>query len=422
MFCSLVRSLITTVMFVSVAHGEPRTIVTTTDFTTGSLSSVDDAGTVTDDLLLIHSDARVRVFGNRVYIINRLGQDNIIVLDKDDLAMPLTQFSTGDGSNPHEMIVVSDEKAYVSVYGKDYLLVVNPATGDSSDIISLSSFSDADGLPEASQLAFYAGHLFVACQRLDRDAPLFAPTEFSTIAVVDVSSDALVDMDPTSPEMDGIRLTASQPFGAAQRGPWWVLAEVGTFGANDGGIEVVDLINREVSGILVSEEALGNDVNAIAMVSDSEGYVVLSSSIPPFPNFVRRFNLGTGEVSATLEGVTTGYISTLVSAPGRLYVADRSTFDAPDEAGVRVFDSATESLIQGPLATSLPPFDIAIVDVVRSDFDGNGNVDFTDFLTFATAFETSHGDETFSSSSDLDTNGTVDFADFLIFASEYDGP
>ena len=420
MFRSFVRSLFPAVLVVSVVHGEPRTIVTTTDFTTGSLSSIDGAGTVTDDLLLIHSDARVRVFDDRVYVINRLGQDNIIVLDKDDLATPLTQFSTGDGSNPHEILVVRSDKAYVSVYKRDYLLVVNPTTGDSLDVISLSSFSDADGLPEPSQLAFYAGHLFVACQRLNRDA-LFAPTGFSTIAVIDASADVLVDMDPTSPEMDGIRLTGRQPFGADQRGPWWVLAEVVTFGANDGGIEVVDLINREVSGILVSEEALGNDVNAIAMVSDNEGYVVLSSSMPPFPNFVRRFNLGTGDVSDTLEGVTTGYISSLVSAPGRLYVVDRSTFDAPEEAGVKVFDTATESLIQGPLATSLLPFDIALLDIVHGDFDGNGTIDFTDFLVFAASFDKSHGEEGFTSGSDLDANGIVNFADFLIFASEFDG-
>ena len=106
-------------------------------------------GTVSDALLLIHSDARVRTFGSRVYVLNRLGQDNIIVLDTSDLSTPLTQFSTGDGSNPHEIIVVNDEKAYVSVYERDYVLVVNPSTGDSLATIDLSSFSDADGLPAA---------------------------------------------------------------------------------------------------------------------------------------------------------------------------------------------------------------------------------------------------------------------------------
>ena len=86
-----------------------------------------------------------------------------------------------------------------------------------------------------------------------------------------------------------------------------------------------------------------------------------------------------------------------------------------------MFDTTTEALLQGPLTTSLPPFDIAFIDIIRSDFDGSGTVDFTDFLVFAATFETSHGDAAFSSSSDLDTNGAVDFADFLIFASEFNG-
>ena len=202
-------------------------IVITTDFTTGSLASVDSEGAVTDDLLLVHADARVRAFGDRVYILNRRGQDNIIVLNKADLATPLTQFSTGDGSNPHEIFVLSDQKAYVSVYKRDYLLVVDPSTGDSLNAIDLSPFSDADGLPEASQLAFFNGHLFVACQRLNRDA-FFAPTDFSTVAVINTSTDELVDIDLSTPDLDGIRLSGTQPFGSDQHGANWVFAEVGS--------------------------------------------------------------------------------------------------------------------------------------------------------------------------------------------------
>lgn len=408
------------VLTTSIVSAE-RAIVVTTDFTTGILSSVDGEGTVTDDLLLIHSDARVRVFDDRVYIINRLGQDNIIVLDKNDLATPLIQFSTGDGSNPHEIFVLNNEKAYVSVYKRDYLLAVNPSTGDSLSVIDLSAFSDADGLPEASQLAFFNGHLFVACQRLNRDA-FFAPTDHSTIAVIDTATDELIDVDPSTTDIDGIRLSGTQPFGFDQRGGNWVLSVVGSFGVTDGGIEVVDLVRRETKGILVSEETFQGDVNGLTMVSDTEGYAIIDIvSDAIFANSVHRFDLTTGETTGPLAGVSSGFIPAISSIPGRLYVLDRSTFDNPGGAGLKIFDTSTEELLQGPVATSLPPFDITFVDIVRSDFDGNGAVDFTDFLAFAATFQTSHGDEGFSSSSDLDPNGVINFADFLIFASEFDG-
>lgn len=48
-----------------------------------------------------------------------------------------------------------------------------------------------------------------------------------------------------------------------------------------------------------------------------------------------------------------------------------------------------------------------------SDFDGNGKVDFLDFLAFAGAFGTDQAQF------DLDQNGQVDFPDFLIFVRAY---
>ena len=130
--------------------------MTTTDYATGGLSSLDlDTNTVVNDHLTIHSDAVVRTYRDKVYILNRLGQDNVIVLSGDDLQTPLTQYSTGNGTNPHDIAFVSEEKAYISRYGRTHLLVVNPVTGDSLGTVDLSTFADADGLPETSQLAVH---------------------------------------------------------------------------------------------------------------------------------------------------------------------------------------------------------------------------------------------------------------------------
>lgn len=53
------------------------------------------------------------------------------------------------------------------------------------------------------------------------------------------------------------------------------------------------------------------------------------------------------------------------------------------------------------------------------DFDGNGTVDFPDFLLFVGKFGARQGDERYGDRFDLDGDGAVMFPDFLIFASNF---
>ncbi len=57
----------------------------------------------------------------------------------------------------------------------------------------------------------------------------------------------------------------------------------------------------------------------------------------------------------------------------------------------------------------------------RSDFNGDGNVDFTDFLFFADAFGTRDIFSGYVAEADLDGDGQVAFPDFLIFVSDFEG-
>lgn len=56
---------------------------------------------------------------------------------------------------------------------------------------------------------------------------------------------------------------------------------------------------------------------------------------------------------------------------------------------------------------------------ISADFDGNGKVDFSDFLAFAQNFGRSEGDQGYDARFDLNGNGSVDFQDFLAFAQQY---
>ena len=386
----------------------------------GGLSSV-DLGTniATNDHLLIHSDAVVGTYRDKVYVINRLGQDNVIVLDRDNLATPLTQYSTGNGSNPHDIAFVSEEKAYISRYDLTHILVVNPVTGDSLGSVDLSTFADADGLPETSQLTVHGGHLFAACQRLDRETATWDPTDFSVIAVVDVTTDLLVDVDPQAEGMQGIVMASKNPAGTARRGSKWFLSSVNTTGdLTDGGIEMIDLDNLISEGILLDETVLGGNIWSLAMVTDDDGYVVVADE--NWANTVKRIDLVTQSVSQGLDGLSGGFVPALGVFGQRLYVLDRGSSADPASAGVKVYDVSTDELVAGPISTGLPPSSIAFVGSV-ADFDGDCVVDFSDFLAFASAFGRSAGDDDFDGKFDLNGDGEVDFQDFLIFASEFGG-
>ena len=394
-------------------------VMTTTDYTSGALSSLDlGTNTAANDHLVIHSDAVVRVYRDKVYVLNRLGQDNVIVLDRGDLATPLTQYSTGNGSNPHDIAFVSEEKAYISLYERTQLLIVNPVTGDSLGTVDLSTFADADGLPETSQLAVHSGQLFAACHRLDRENG-WVPTEFSAIAVIDVTTDQLVDADPAAEGMQGIEMTSKNPAGAAHRGSKWIVSAVNTYSdLTDGGIEVIDLAAMRSEGIVLDEAAVGGNLSSLVMTSDSDGYAVVTDE--NFVNTVKRLDLTAGSVSQGLDGLSGGFVPGLGVFGERLYILDQGSFGDPASAGVKVYDVSTDELVAGPIGTGLPPSSIAFVGSV-ADFDGDCVVDFSDFLAFASAFGRTAGDDDFDGKFDLNGNGEVDFQDFLIFASEFGG-
>ncbi len=394
-------------------------VMTTTDYTSGALSSLDlGTNTAANDHLVIHSDAVVRVYRDKVYVLNRLGQDNVIVLNRGDLATPLTQYSTGNGSNPHDIAFVSEEKAYISLYERTQLLIVNPVTGDSLGSVDLSTFADADGLPETSQLALYGGHLFAACHRLDRENG-WVPTEFSAIAVIDVTTDQLVDADPAAEGMQGIEMTSKNPAGAARRGSKWIVSAVNTYSdLTDGGIEVIDLAAMRSEGIVLDEAAVGGNLSSLVMTSESDGYAVITDE--NFVNTVKRLDLTAGSVSQGLDGLSGGFVPGLGVFGERLYILDQGSFGDPASAGVKVYDVSTDELVAGPIGTGLPPSSIAFVGSV-ADFDGDCVVDFSDFLAFASAFGRTAGDDDFDGKFDLNGDGEVDFQDFLIFASEYGG-
>jgi DNA-binding beta-propeller fold protein YncE len=335
--------------------------VVTTDFQTGSFAvfPVLQPDAIARNVERIHSDAVAREHDGLVYVVNRLGGDNIQAIDPMQGYATRWQCSVENGSNPHDIAFAAPNKAYVTRYERATILIVDPTTGpDCANFVrgtvDLSALADADGLPEMDQAVVINGELFVTLQRLDR-RNFFAPSGTSLIAVIDVATDAVVGT---------ITLTGTNPFAeTAGLAPdpvtgKIILPEVGQFGrADDGGIERIDPATRTAEGFFVTEADLGGNVTDVVMVDEHQAYaIVLDTSAR---SSVIRFDPSTRQVVKTLVQADE-FLVDIARGPdgGTLYLTDR-TLRRP---GIRRFALADDmEIMPSPLDTGLPPFDIVFV-------------------------------------------------------------
>jgi DNA-binding beta-propeller fold protein YncE len=330
-----------------------RAYVVESDFSTGSFSAVDVATRVpTCDVASVHSDARVRWYDGRVYVINRFGADNIQVLDGTTLGL-VRQFSVGNGANPYDIAFVSSSRAYVTRYEKPELWIVNPATGTHDGTISLAGLADADGIPEMDHLLMVGPLLFVALQRVDRNNG-FQPTDSSLVAVIDTRTDQLVDCDVAHAGVQGILLPRTNPvtpFAFDEPRTRLYLGCAGRYGQPDGGIVRLDPALLAADGVAAVEDSLGGDVLDIAFRDDARAYAIVSDA--GFNTSLIRWSLVTGRRLGTLY------------APGGFSLSDAELTPAGDEVwacnssfgspGIRVFSTSTQTPVGGPITCTLPP-------------------------------------------------------------------
>lgn len=337
-----------------------RLVVATTDYQSGSIAIVDADSSfrVAADVTAIHSDAVVRCFGNAVYVVNRSGGDNIQVLDPAAGFATIRQFSVGPGSNPQDIAVLTEERAYVSRLGSTQLLEVDPSTGAVRAEISLVVFADPDGTPDMAGLVYEEPFLYVAIQRLDYGGGTYLPVPPSMLAVLDTRTNQLVDVDASSAGVQGIVLQGLNPIALHRQQSTGTLlvACAGVYGTLDGGIERVDLAGNRSLGWMVREADLGGDLIEFADVEGSRGYVTVSNSLGL--TSLLAFDRGTGAVVDTLHASSGYHLSDVAATPcGSVVVCDRN----PVAPGLRVFDAESGNPVPGlsqPISTGLPPFDL----------------------------------------------------------------
>jgi hypothetical protein len=340
--------------------------VITTDYSFGGLSEVsaDTTGSVLKDLASIHSDAVGRSYQGLIFVVNRFGQDNVQVIDPGANFTTIRQIPVGAGSNPHDIAFVSAERAYVSRYSSDGLLEINPATGAILDTISLAAFADGDGVPDMDRLLYRAPYLYVSIERIDFGGGTYMPVAPSWLAVVDTRSNDVVDVDPATPGIQGIRLAGLNPsapmiFDDAEG--LLLVPEVGAYGILDGGVEKVDLTSGVPAGWLVREESLGGDLIDFALGRGGHAYATVA--LAGGTTALVAFDTGTGERIGEAIYTSPGYdLSDLaVTDCGALIVCDMN-YENP---GLRIYDAVSGrpvSMAVQPISVGRRPFELVKIE------------------------------------------------------------
>ncbi len=341
--------------------------VTTTDYSTGSSSVIylDGPHSVSADVAGIHSDAVSRYFEGLIYVVNRMGGDNIQVLDPGDGFATARQFSVGNGSDPHDIAFASRTKAYVSMCNETELLIVNPQSGANTGSVDLSSFADGDGIPEMDCMILVGDRLFVSIQRLDRDN-YWLPVPPSYLAVIDTKADTLLDCDPGTPGVQAIELSGTDPYNDIHFDPYTGLLYVtcvGWWGMIDCGVETIDPATLCSTGFMLTEAEAGGDINDVAVFSATTGYAVVTDA--SFNNLLVRFDPSTGELTDTLY-TPDGYVLSdiEISPGGELFLCDRTATNP----GIRIYNAVTGlETTEDPIDVGLPPFDITFSLPIQTD-------------------------------------------------------
>lgn len=329
--------------------------VACTDFVSGSYRqvSLDTRAPLACDLT-VGGDPVIRWHGGLAWVVNRFGGDNLQGIDPG-ACVTVEQHSTGNGSNPQDVAFVSATRAWVSRYESADLVAIDPGTGATLATLPLASFADDDGIPEMAQMALVGPLLFVALQRLDRDAG-FTPADSSLVVVVDTRTDALVDANPAQPGVQGIRLPAANPvtsFAFDPASSRLLIGCAGVFGVNDGGIAWVDPVTLASGGLAITEAELGGDLSDVVWRDTQRSFAIVSDA---------GFNTKLVSWSAA-DGATTG----TVWAPGGYVLSDAALNDRDElwiannglaAPGLYVRSAATGTPLAGPIDVGLPPREI----------------------------------------------------------------
>ena len=216
-------------------------------------------------------------------------------------------------------------------------------------------------------------------------------------------------------------------------GAMWEHAVKIALGNNANAVLSLDLIsdggagNRRDAGVTTGAVAgrgtkIALEVFATGVTTTLRGVILRFDFDASLVSFVKAENsafslsLPEGSVGAALAATSP---ATLASSG---FLA-RAEFETVADVTGRAFSIGIESVELAESSTSsdllTTTSEISFNATPSPDFDGDGTVGFSDFLTFAGAFGSRQGDGNYNAAQDLNSDGSIDFADFLIFAGDF---
>ena len=331
----------------------------------GSLSVVDlDTGEQREDLTSYHQDARIRVIGESVYVLNRMYGDSVMELDPGSEHAVLWEASvrTSDRPlpNPHDL-VRHDDRLYIALYNdgviaQAYLRPQPDGRFLTGSSVALPTPAWDGSVAEVTALRVVGDTLFALTQGLD-DSFRCSSAE----ARGRVHAYALPSLEP-APIFSGaahLDLATCNPGGwialDADRVLIHSLGNYRIYTSNptdDGALEIVNLTEGTSEGIVANETAAGNR-DIFKVVRSEDGALFATTVADDFDDGLMLVRL-TPTASGMWEfgpPLYEGNVWDALPHGGRLYVAERSV----SRAALYTIDGQTGAEVVAPWSTGLPP-------------------------------------------------------------------
>jgi hypothetical protein len=243
------------------------------------------------------------------------------------------------------------------------------------------------------------------------------------IAVVDIATEQLIDVDPATPGVQAITLQGTAPrlkMQVVSQTRRLFVSATGDF-FEQGGIEMIDLDALPSVGLAVSESGgpVGADLGPFVMVTPERGYLVFSTDLV-ISSHLKNFTVSGGVEPGPELHLSAGYFASVL-----VHERQNCTFFYAEgeinDYGVHVFDAQTGTrLTSEPVSTTGPPTDLVLL--IDYDCDGDADVDLSDYASFEACLEGPTGGlDPDCTCFDVDGGGGVDLADFAVFPAAFTG-
>jgi hypothetical protein len=330
------------------------------DYSEGNIGmySISDSTSYPNLLPGIYTDNDIRTYGSSTYILERYGKDNIIKISGSVIADSTVVYDKNIGAsvNIQDIAFISSNKAYITQYVGSQVIIFNPSTGEKTGVsIDLSAYvayagtDSAVSTPYCSRALYYNGKVYIACQRLKApEGGYIQAADNSLIVIVNAVSDTVEKT---------VRLAYKNPQELSVCNGKLYVAGVGIWGANDGGIECIDLSVDTNAGTIADEASLGGDVESIIVVSDTKGYAIIST--PTYTTEAYSFNPQAKTKGSIISGVDSPCANHIAFDGKYVYIGDRSL----TSPGIVVIDPATDLKVGDTKYVGLPPNSLAFLKI-----------------------------------------------------------